>query len=130
MAEQNTAGTPPQEIALPSGRTIACRRGRDECDEVTFRDERGDVLLQVTLTPAGPLLRFQAAAVEMDCKGSFKVRCEDFEVQAAGRIVQEAGGDLVQIAGGDASLEARRGDARVKANDDVKLNGERVRLNC
>jgi len=119
-----------REIALPSGRSIACRSRQDECDEVTFRDERGDVLLQVTLTPAGPLLRFQAAAVEMDCKGSFKVRCQDFEVHAAGRIVQEAGSDLVQSAECDASIEARRGDVRVKANDDVKLNGERVRLNC
>lgn len=124
MEEQN------REIALPSGRSIACRSGRDERDEVIFRDERGDVLLEVTLTPAGPLLRFRAAAVEMDCKGSFKVRCEDFEVHAAGHIVQEAGGDLVQSAGGDASIEARRGEARLKANDDVKLNGERVRLNC
>lgn len=130
MEEQNRAECPPQEIALPSGRIIACRSRRDECDEVTFRDERGGVLLEVTLTPQGPLLRFQAAAVEMDCKGSFKVRCEDFEVHAAGRIVQEAGSDLMQVAGGDVSLEARRGDARVKANDDVKLNGERVRLNC
>lgn len=27
-------------------------------------------------------------------------------------------------------IEARLGDVRVKANDDVKLNGERIRLNC
>jgi hypothetical protein len=94
-----------KKIALPSGRSIACRSRADECDEVTFRGAGGEVLLQVTLTPEGPLLRFQAAAVEMDCKGSFQVRCEDFKVEA-------------------------RGDATIQANDDVKLNGERVKLNC
>jgi hypothetical protein len=120
----------PREIALPSGRRIGWRAAGDATDEVTLRDERGGVLLEVTLTPEGPRLRFRAAAVEMECKGGFRVQCQDFEVHAAGRIVQEAGGDLAQIAGGDALIEARRGDARITANDDVKLNGERVRLNC
>ncbi len=93
-----------KEIALPSGRTIACRSS-DNSDEIVFRDPAGGVLLEVTLTPAGPRLHFQAAEVRMECEGAFQVRCRDFEVQAAG-------------------------DARIVANDDVKLIGERVRLNC
>lgn len=126
-----------REIELASGRSIACRSDADSHDEVTIRGPAGEVILEVALTPAGPVLRFHAAQVQLDCKGSFQVRCESFEVQTAGNIVQQAGGDLIQTAGRDArvesrelSIEARRGNVDVRANDDVNLNGERVRLNC
>jgi uncharacterized protein (DUF2345 family) len=81
---------------------------------VTIRGSGGEVLLDVVLTPAGPVLRFHAAQVQLDCSGTFQVRCESFDVQAAG----------------DITLEAQRGNVDVRANDDVNLNGERVRLNC
>lgn len=126
-----------RELELASGRSVACRSIADSCDEVTIRGPAGEVILEVSLTPAGPVLRFHAAQVQLDCKGSFQVRCDTFEVQTAGDIVQRAGGDLIQTADGDVrvestemSIEARRGNVDVRANDDVNLNGERVRLNC
>jgi hypothetical protein len=131
------SGSSCRELGLPSGRSVVCRSVAESCDEVTIRGPAGEVLLEVALTPAGPVLRFHAAQVQLDCKGSFQVRCESFEVQTAGNIVQQAGGDLIQNAAGDVrvestemSFEARRGNVDVRANDDVNLNGERVRLNC
>ncbi len=125
------------ELQLASGRSVSCRAAAESCDEVTIRGPEGEVLLEVALTPAGPVLRFHAAQVQLDCTGAFKVQCESFEVRTAGDIVQHAGGDLVQSASGDLraesrelTLEARRGNVDVRANDDVNLNGERVRLNC
>ena len=41
----------------------------------------------------------------------------------------EAVGD-VKSAGRSQEIVADLGDVRVKANDDVRLNGERVRCNC
>ena len=96
---------------------------------MTIHGPAGEVLLEVVLTPAGPVLRFHAAQVQLDCKGSFKVRCESFDVQTTGDIVQQAGGTL-RAESNEMSLEARRGNVDVRANDDVNLNGERVRLNC
>lgn len=118
-----------QELELASGRSVVCRAAEDSCDEVTIRGPAGEVLLEVVLTPAGPVLRFHAAAVQLDCKGSFNVRCDSFNLQTAGDIVQQAGGTL-RAESNEISLEARRGNVDVKANDDVNLNGERVRLNC
>ena len=115
-------GSSCRELELASGRSVVCRSGADSCDEVTIHGPAGEVLLEVALTAAGPVLRFHAAQVQLDCQGSFKVRCESFEVQTEGDIVQQAGGGI--------SLEARRGNVDVRANDDVNLNGERVRLNC
>jgi uncharacterized protein (DUF2345 family) len=110
-----------QALELASGRSVACRPVEESCDEVTIRGPAGEVLLEVLLTPAGPVLRFRAAQVELDCEGSFKVRCQDFEVEAGGQV---------HVASDEMRLEARRGDLNVRANDDVNLNGERVRLNC
>lgn len=111
-----------RELALASGRSVVCRSKEESRDEVTILGPGGEVLLEVELTPAGPVLRFRAAQVELDCQGSLKVRCESFDVRTTGDIVQHAGGEI--------SLEARRGNVDVRANDDVNLNGERVRLNC
>lgn len=111
-----------RELQLASGRSVVCRSKEESRDEVTIRGPGGEVLLEVELTPAGPVLRFHAAQVELDCRGSLKLRCESFDVRATGEIVQQAGGGIL--------LEAQRGDVDVRANDDVNLNGERVRLNC
>lgn len=111
-----------RELELASGRSVVCRSKEESRDEVTIRGPGGEVLLEVELTPAGPVLRFHAAQVELDCKGSLKVRCESFDIRTSGDIVQQAGGEI--------SLEAQRGNVDVRANDDVNLNGERVRLNC
>ena len=118
-----------RELELASGRSIACRTAADCCDEVTIRGLAGEVLLELVLTSAGPVLRFHAAQVELDCKGSFKVRCGSFDLQTSGDIVQQAGG-VLRAEADEVNLEARRGNVDVRANDDVNLNGERVRLNC
>lgn len=118
-----------RELELASGRSVVCRSSAESRDEVTIRGPAGEVLLEVVLTPAGPVLRFHAAQMQIDCQGSFHVRCENFEVETTGDIVQQAGGTL-RAESNEMSLEARRGNVDVRANDDVNLNGERVRLNC
>ncbi len=103
-----------REMELASGRKITCRSDAEARDEVTIRGAEGEVLLEVVVTPEGPVLRFRAAQVQLDCQGAIQVRCERFEVESAG----------------DIKLAAQRGNVDLHANDDVNLNGERVRLNC
>ncbi len=106
-------------------------------EEVRLRAPDGEVLLRITITEEGPHLHFRAAALHLESEGTLRVDCEDLEIKARGSIDQRADGDLVQRAGGEfdargdqCQLIARRGDVRVWANDDVRLNGERVKLNC
>jgi hypothetical protein len=113
LPEELTPGDSRRELGLASGRSVVCRSGPESIDEITLRGPEGEVLLEVALTPAGPVLRFRAAQVQLDCTGAVEVRCESFHVQA-----------------GEMTLEASRGNVDVRANDDVNLNGERVRLNC
>jgi hypothetical protein len=111
--EELTGNTSCRALELASGRSVVCRSGAESCDEITLRGPEGEILLEVVLTPAGPLLRFRAAQVQLECAGDLKLRCGSFHVEAT-----------------EIDIEASRGDVNVRANDDVNLNGERVRLNC
>ena len=127
------AGT---SCTLPSGRTVTTRT-EGGLESLTVRSAEGWTELHVDLTPTGPVLRFTGAEVEL--------RCDHFELDAREGIVERCGGDVQrstegnvkETVRGDHSTEARivdvrarRGDVRIKANDDVRLQGERVKLNC
>lgn len=100
-------------LDLPSGRTIECTDAEPGGELVTIRSPEGRVELEVRLTDQGPVLRFEAAALDLEAAGPIRARCRSFEVTAE-----------------DATITATRGDVQLRANDDVRLNGERVKLNC
>ena len=98
--------------------------------------EQSPLTLEIAITASGPVIRASAAALEIDAATDIIARCERFAVEAresvilrGGEIIQEAAGTL-RASGGALELNADTGDVRVHANDDVKLLGERVLLNC
>jgi len=116
-------------LDLPSGRTILCTDAEGGGELVTVRGPQGTVELEIRLTDQGPVLRFEAAALDLVTPGTLRARCERFEVQASGDIVQHAGGTL-ETRAHSTTITSTRGDVAIQANDDVRLNGERVKLNC
>jgi len=117
------------KLELPSGRTIVCSDAEGGGELVTIRGAAGAVELEVRLTDKGPVLRFEAAAMELVTEGALRARCGSFEVEASGDIAQRAGGTL-ETRAHTTTITSTRGDVAIKANDDVRLNGERVKLNC
>lgn len=105
-------------LRLRSGRTVAVDAA--DPDAITVRAPDGVVELSVRFTAEGPVLRFASAAVELTATRAVSVACETFSVRATGNARIE--GDAVEI-------ESTRGDVTVKANDDARIYGERVRLN-
>jgi hypothetical protein len=103
---------------------------------IRLLDARGGVPLRVELGPGGPVLvlgsgltiavagelAFDAQRVAIHGRDGIHLRSE-------GDVTIESDGDLVTRAR-EQVIEARLGDVRVKANDDVKVAGERIRLNC
>lgn len=140
------AAPPPEELWLPSGRLLTIESDEEsEGEAITIRAPSGDVELSIRLTPDGPKLRFEAAELELDSPGRVGIRCDEYAVharkgillQSEGDTRTEAGGRIVSVAEGDAVHQARattirstRGDVFIKANDDARVHGERVRLNC
>lgn|GEM_PF-1186878 len=133
------------------GRSLALRDGgraqlsnepEGQALRVVSRD--GQVRLEVFMTPSGAVLRFAGPSLAIEAGGDLAIRCGRFEVQAeaialgaAREVAVSAGHGLDLRAGRDAAVsgqavtvEARRGDLALAANDDVALNGERVLLNC
>jgi hypothetical protein len=73
---------------------------------------QGGQSIEIALTPQGPVLRLgSGAAVEVTG-----------DLRLAGRTLTLHGREGVQVTSG--------GDVRVKANDDLRLDGERVLMNC
>ncbi|MFN7988502.1 MAG: hypothetical protein U0529_13585 [Thermoanaerobaculia bacterium] len=113
-------------------------------EALTVVSADGSVRLEVLLTPGGTVLRVAGPKVSIEAAGELALRCARFEVQAeeialgaSGDVSLSAGRGLDVRAGHDAAIsaqavtvEARRGDLALAANDDVALNGERVLLNC
>ncbi len=124
----DTGNGPAAEVQLPSGRSLSCESAGGE-ERVIIRGVQGEIELEVVLTANGPLLRFRAAEVEIESQGRFGIQCGEFELRSSGSAVLALDGNLIAAADG-MDLEATRGDVRVRANDDVRLNGERVKLNC
>jgi hypothetical protein len=101
------------------------------------------LLLTVFLTDAGPILRVQGGEVEL-ASASLTLDCDRFALRARERTVIETTnlhyvvkGDVTQevtgkstLVAADVSVEARFGNVGIKANDDVDVKGERIRLNC
>jgi uncharacterized protein (DUF2345 family) len=121
-------------VDLPSGRAVTVEGGAS--DRITVRNPQGLVELSIRFTAEGPVLSFAAAAIDLTSEGEIRVDCERLSLRARKELTLTSGGDLRESVAGRASLEAhdvrieaRRGDVAVKANDDVRLDGERVLLN-
>ena len=129
---------------LGSGyRLIASGPSAHEQDLITLTAPDGRVCLSVALRPDGPVVQVHAQSLEVASDGVLRLDCDRLEIQApggtslrTGSLEQEIAGDLRTRAGGVIESEAhaqrmhaRRGDVALSANDDVTLDGERVRLN-
>jgi len=130
-------------LALRDGGRVTLARSKGG-EALQVVSAGGEVRLEILLTPEGAVLRLAGPRVSIEAPGTLSVRCESFEVDAqrislgaSGDFALAAGRGLALHAGHDAAfsaqavtVEARRGELALRANDDVALNGERVLLNC
>ena len=97
----------------------------------------GRVSLSIHITPAGPVLRFEGSGLIVQTAGALEIDAQRVLIQGREGVAIASGGDaVIQVAGAlslqaDAQqLTARLGDIEIRANDDVAVNGERIRMNC
>jgi len=132
-----------RKITMKSGRQVQASDSADE-ELLVIHNPQGEVELTVRFTEAGPVLNFSAAAVNLQTPGELKIDCGKLKVNSADAIELSSAGDMVQVVNGDANthiqgkslfeahtvnVKSRRGNINVKANDDVCIDGERVKLN-
>lgn len=134
----------PTVVPLRHDRSLVVERSPDGTERVTLRNPRGDTELELVVTERGPRLVVRAAELEMVTPGRMRLACESLEVEARAGVRVEAGGDFETHVAGDhrvevtgkselsahaAKVTARRGELGLEANDDVRLDGERILLN-
>lgn len=92
--------------------------------------------LEITIGPDGPILRLHAGlTVAVDgplslSADTLSLRAQTaIDISSAGSLSVRAEGDLLSEARAQV-IQANAGDVRVTANDDVIVDGERIKLNC
>jgi hypothetical protein len=99
----------------------------DDHEHVVLLGKTGRVELTLEITESGAKVVVDAEDLALRAKRKLSVTCDTFEVDARRfdvRATESAG-----IEAPDASVHATEGDLSLRANDDVKVNGERVLLN-
>lgn len=116
-------------VTIDGKHAVAVSRGEGRAlVRVTSGDQRS-LEFEIAFTPAGPVVRARAAALELDADGPLTARCDDFRVEARGELSLSAGG-RVRVEGRAVDVVAQRGNVTLQANDDVQCLGEQVLLNC
>jgi hypothetical protein len=115
-----------ERVPLRWGKVLRVTSDEDR-ERVVVLNARGGVELTLELTERGARLVLDAADVELRATRAVAVACDTFTIAA--RTFEVEASERAVITAADAALTATTGDVAITANDDVKVNGERVLLN-
>lgn len=133
----------PTVVTFGSGRAITAME-KDGEERVEIRSSSGALLISMRLTDEGPVFSVSGASFEISAAKTMSLKAETLRLSATHDVTIEAGGALVERVAGDATREvggldrvsardvevaAKPGGISLRANDDVDIVGERVRLN-
>jgi len=97
----------------------------------------GQLCLSIRITPDGPVLMFEGGNLAIESSGVLALTADRIAIHAREGLSLTTDGDMDFKSGGDSHSEARTqnvtaclGNVNLKANDDIRLIGERVRVNC
>lgn len=107
------------QMVAASGRAVEVAQ-TDGGELLTVRSAAGACVLTVLLTDAGPVLRFEAAALQIATTRSVELSCEDFRLEARNEV---------RLGGRDVGIRAHLGGVTIRADDEVAIDGEQVLLN-
>ena len=134
---------PARTLVFASGRSIEIAEGGRE-EHLRIRSPDGQIVLSLRLTDEGPVLSLSAISLEIAAQKHLALTSETLAIRTSGDASLDVGGSLHERTRGNAirevgkasierarevSVEATPGGVVLKANDDVSITGERVRLN-
>lgn len=126
----------PETLELPGRQVLVVERNPGDAT-LRILSPEGEARLTISVTEAGPVLHVEGRAVSIQVSGDLAIESEHLALRGRKGLSLESGGDAHLAAAGDLNTEARiqthrarLGNVNLEANDDVKLTGERIRLNC
>jgi hypothetical protein len=126
-----------EPISFPVGdHLLLIKACADGSHVLTLVGPSGVQALSIELTAQGPRLRMEAG-LSLAFSGELSIDAKRVAIHGREGIALTSGADAKIAASGELATSARAqsitaelGDVRVKANDDVRLDGERIRMNC
>jgi hypothetical protein len=122
------------DLAHGHALSIDCKQGTERLEIVS---NQGQVMLTIEMTPKGPVLKFHGASISVFTDGELTLDAKQLNLQGRDSVNIISGDELNIEAKGSASsrasvqhITALDGNVNVKANDDVRINGERCMVNC
>ncbi len=100
-------------------------------------DQDGHVCLSIHITADGPVLRLEGSGLMIQATGALALDAEAVVIHGREGVAISSGGNAKISVAGELDTEASvqnisalLGNVNVRANDDVRMNGERVLMNC
>jgi len=104
---------------------------------IHLRGPGGRIALTIEVTATGPVLRFDGPGLAIQTSGPLAIESESLSLHGRRGLTLSSGGDATMRIAGDLEISARvqtiraeLGNVELRANDDVRMIGERVLLNC
>ena len=131
VTEAGRAGTEAETAAaIPLAHGHALRLaddGQEQSLRLFSRD--GHCGLEIRITPSGPVLRLVGEDVRLSVSGRLQIEADELNLRGRDAVNISSDGEI-RSRGDQQWIQSERGDIRLRANDDVRLEGERVRVNC
>jgi len=122
-------------LALNGDRLLVVE-SRADLDVIRIVNADGAACLTIHMTPQGPVLQFEGSLM-LQTTGDLAVSAARLALHGREGVAITSGGDMTIETAGDLStsariqnIEAHLGNVNVKANDDVRIDGERIFMNC
>lgn len=119
-----------------AGYTVRLRHDRGQDEQLELLTPDGPLCLTIRLAKDGPAVEIHGAELHLRADSRLRLEGEHVELLARKRLDIRSEGDIHQSAVGAAhstafehQIDATHGEIRLTANDDVAVEGERIRLN-
>ncbi len=138
-----TINNPVYEKPLRKGHSLAIVKNK-ETDIIQVRNAKGISLFTIEVTDQGTNLTIAAQNININAEKKLNLSAEEITIKSKKEILINSDGNFKRIIKGEVEIstegtqtneakiqiiKARLGDVKLLANDDVRLNGERVLLN-
>ena len=97
----------------------------------------GKLSLAIHVTEDGPVVRLESSAIEIEAEGQLSLNAERVAIHGRKSLSLTSDGNVSIDTPADVhsdarshKITARLGNVDIKANDDVTMDGERIRMNC
>lgn len=122
-------------ITLAQGHSLVVE-GDGARNVLTLVDPSGAAHVSISIGPEGIRLEVKGAALSLATTGPLAIEAESVSLHGKNGIALTSGGDArieaeghITSTGRSQQIRSVRGNVSIKANDDVQLDGERIRLN-